>query len=87
MATVIRDANSAVGISYQGSALGQLGYNLKNIKDAGLLQSLIIDYMNLQDRNRSTFAKMMLTMSGKSRGIDGARAFWVAGDENASTTV
>lgn len=86
MATVIRDANSAVGASYQGSALGQLGYNLKNIKDAGLLQNLIIDYMNLQDRNRSTFAKMMLTMSGKSRGIDGARAFWVAGDENASTT-
>lgn len=86
MAEIIRNSNSAVGTTYAGVALGQLGYNLKDIQDESLLQKIIIDYMTLNDRNRFSLAKMLLYLSNKSMGVEGARVFWTAGDENLSTT-
>jgi hypothetical protein len=86
MATIVRDPNTGVGQSYNGVALGQLGYNLKDINDDGLLQKVIIDSMTLKERNRYALAKMLLFMSNKSMGVEAARAYWTAGDENLSTT-
>ena len=86
MTEILRNSNSAVGSTYTGVALGQLGYNLKDIKDESLLQNIIIDYMTLNDRNRFSLAKMLLYLSNKGTGVEGARVFWTAGDENLSTT-
>lgn len=86
MTAIVRDPNAGVGTSYNGVSIGQLGYNLKDINDAGLLQKIIIDYMTIQDRTRFSLAKFLLYMSNKTMGIEGARAYWTAGDENLSTT-
>lgn len=72
---------------YLAPGLGQIGYDVKNLQDLGLLNKYVLDNMWFENRNRSALAKFLGYMSNQNTMSFNANKFsWVIGDEEASKT-
>jgi len=81
-----RDFNAAIGEIFPADELLKMGYDLKDLADANMLNKILFDKMAYETRNRNQLASILTSLSDFSMGSPETMVTWNAGDEEASTT-
>lgn len=89
MADINRPVNEAVHNYFQGTVgstglLDYMGYDQKDLNDAGLLQRIFLDKSAWDTRNRHGISALMVYAAKKNSGVKGTVATWNAADEERS---
>ena len=81
-----RDFNAAIHNLFPAETLLAMGYDLKDLEDAGMLQKILFDSLAYQTRSRHQLSSLLTSLSDFGSGSKENVLTWNAGDEEESTT-
>ena len=81
-----RDFNAAIHTLYPAATLLAMGYDLKDLEDANMLQKILFDSVAYETRSRHQLSSILTSLSDFGSGYKENIIRWNAGDEEESTT-